>query len=360
MVLLIAVILCYVGLIILFIVSTKKVKVLPNYDSQPEICFSIVVPFRNEAANLPSLLKSIEKLKYPVENFEVILVDDESEDNFQLPTSNFQIKLIPNQRTSNSPKKDAIQTAISQAKYDWILTTDADCVVTENWLVDLNQFIQTHQKEMVCGPVLFKQTKGFLQDFQQIELLSLQEVTIGSFGLHQPFMCNGANFAYTKTLYKKLNGFEGNDTIASGDDVFLLQKAIKYHPEKVGFLKKSGYFVQTNAASSWKELFYQRVRWAGKSTNYSSRFGQLVALVVLLGNSALIAIIFEFFFGHFEYTPLLLLKVAADYILAKQAAQFYQVRLNNVLLTAFVYPFFSSAVAFYSLFGKYQWKGRKF
>lgn len=360
MMVLLIVLFCYVVLIVLFIISSKKVKTLSVSPSNPSNCFSIVVPFRNEADNLPILLQSIENLNYPKENFEVILVDDESENKFQIPNSNFQIKLIPNERNSNSPKKDAIQTAIKQAKFDWILTTDADCVVTENWLVDLNQFIQTHQKEMVCGPVLFKQTKGFLQDFQQIELLSLQAVTIGSFGLHQPFMCNGANFAYTKTLYKKLNGFEGNDTIASGDDVFLLQKAIKYHPEKVGFLKKSGYFVQTNAATSWKELFYQRVRWAGKSTNYSSRFGQLVALVVLLGNSALIAIIFEFFCGHFEYTPLLLLKVAADYILVKQAAQFYQVRLNNVLLTAFVYPFFSSAVALYSLFGSYQWKGRKF
>jgi hypothetical protein len=28
----------------------------------------------------------------------------------------------------------------------------------------------------------------------------------------------------TKSLFQELNGFQGNDTIASGDDVFLLQK----------------------------------------------------------------------------------------------------------------------------------------
>jgi hypothetical protein len=36
-------------------------------------------------------------------------------------------------------------------------------------------------------------------------------------------MCNGANLAYKKSLFQELN-VQGNDTIASGDDVFLLQK----------------------------------------------------------------------------------------------------------------------------------------
>jgi|GEM_PF-5215253 len=37
--------------------------------------------------------------------------------------------MINNIRTSNSLKKDAISIAIPFAKYEWIITTDADCVV---------------------------------------------------------------------------------------------------------------------------------------------------------------------------------------------------------------------------------------
>jgi hypothetical protein len=59
--------------------------------------------------------------------------------------------------------------------------------------------------------------------FQQLDLVSLQGATIGSFGIGKGFMCNGANLAYKKSLFQELNGFR-NDTIASGDDVFLLQK----------------------------------------------------------------------------------------------------------------------------------------
>lgn len=357
---LLSILFIYASLLMLFIVGTSEVKVLPFSESKSEICFSIVVPFRNEAANLPTLLQSIENLNYPTDLFEVILVDDDSSDGYKVASYGFRVLTVENDRKSNSPKKDAIQTAIHQSSFDWIVTTDADCIVPENWLLDLNNYIQAKQKDMVCGPALFKKGSGFLYDFQQIELLSLQAVTIGSFGLQQPFMCNGANFAYSKSLFERLNGFEGNNTIASGDDVFLLQKAVKYAPAQVGFLLKSDFVVQTNAATSWNELFQQRVRWAGKSTEYSSLFGKMVALVVLLGNVAFIVALLGFIFGRYECAFILFIKVLVDYLLARRTAVFYKKQLKSIFLTALIYPFFSSAVALYSLFGSYQWKGRRF
>jgi hypothetical protein len=58
------------------------------------------------------------------------------------------------------------------------------------------------------------------------------------------FMCNGANFAYTKSLFEDLSGFDGNNTIASGDDVFY-KKAIAKYPEKVHYLKSKNTIVTT-------------------------------------------------------------------------------------------------------------------
>jgi hypothetical protein len=52
--------------------------------------------------------------------------------------------------------------------------------------------------------------------------MSLQGATMGSF---VRFMCNGA-FAYTKSLFEDLSGFDGNNTIASGDDVFFYKKLL--------------------------------------------------------------------------------------------------------------------------------------
>ncbi len=81
----------YVILLFLFCVAFKKVKRFSPSLKEPKHSFSIVVPFRNEAHNLPQLLKSIEQLNYPIEKFEVILVDDESSDGYRVSSYGFRV-----------------------------------------------------------------------------------------------------------------------------------------------------------------------------------------------------------------------------------------------------------------------------
>lgn len=270
--------------IIALIYGFTKVNSFEYLGLQPKTKFSIIVPFRNEAENLPKLLDSFSKLNYPADFFEVILVDDDSNFKFQIPDSKFQISIIDNIRVSNSPKKDAISTAIRVVKNDWIITSDADCIVHKNWLSALDNYIQLHKVSMIAGAVSYHCENSFLHHFQQLDLASLQGATIGSFGLKKGFMCNGANFAYTKSFFQKLNGFDGNDGIASGDDVFLLQKAMARFPEKVHYLKSRNHIVFTKPLDDWKSLFHQRVRWASKTSSYQSRFGIGLGLVVFGGN----------------------------------------------------------------------------
>ena len=263
------VVLVYVATIASLIYGFTKVNSFDYLGLKPKTKFSIIVPFRNEAENLPILLNSFSKLNYPNNLFEIILVDDDSEERLQIADFSpekfrEQILVIKNNRVSNSPKKDAISTAISKTKNDWIITTDADCIVNENWLLTLDNYIQNQDVSMIAGAVTYDCNDSFLHHFQQLDLASLQGATIGSFGLGKGFMCNGANFAYTKSFFLELNGFDGNDTIASGDDVFLLQKAIANNPEKVHYLKSKNNIVITKPLNDWKSLFYQRVRWASK------------------------------------------------------------------------------------------------
>ena len=63
--------------------------------------------------------------------------------------------------------------------------------------------------------------------------MSLQGATIAGFALRNPFLCNGANMAYKKELFTNLHGFEGNNNLASGDDIFLLEKATKKYKKQV-------------------------------------------------------------------------------------------------------------------------------
>ncbi len=357
----------------LLIYGFSKVRSFESNGLLPKTKFTIIVPFRDEAENMPKLLNSFSKLNYPSDLFEVILVDDASDFRFQILDAcgsglakhfRFNISIIDNIRESNSPKKDAISTAIQFVKTDWIITTDADCTVKENWLLTLDNYIQNHEVLMISGAVTYYCENLFLHHFQQLDLASLQGATIGSFGLGKGFMCNGANFAYTKSLFEELDGFDGNDKIASGDDVFLLQKAIAQFPEKVHYVKSDATIVTTKPMNDWKSLFYQRVRWASKTSSYQSKFGIGLGLVVFGGN---LCCMIGMMYWILDLIPLqniislLILKFTIDAILIYKANHFLtRKRMCYLIFGSLLYPFFSTSVALYSLFGKYEWKGRQF
>ncbi len=347
----------------------KKVLQYETDEISPKTTFSIVVPFRDENENLPGLLHSFSQLDYPRDLFEIVFVNDDSQDDSveiieNFPALSFPFQIINNQRKSNSPKKDAISTAVNHVKNDWIITTDADCFVNPDWLKILDDYIQNHNAEMIVGAVSYFANDSFLQQFQLMDLMSLQGATVGSFGVGKPFMCNGANFAYTKNLFEKINGFDGNNGIVSGDDVFLLQKAIKKFPEKVHYLKTDENIVLTKPVNDWKTLFHQRVRWASKSVSYENGYGKMLALAVFAGNLAIVLSFLLTLFSLFSFWNwylLFALKIFVDAFLLFPTGKFLKpASIKFYLLSNLFYPFFSVAVAVYSLFGKYEWKGRRF
>lgn len=361
----------YVVFILQLILGFDKVKTFVKTDEKPSTKFSIIVPFRNEEKNLPKLLKSISNLNYPKELFEIIMVDDFSTDaservyiKWRMENGLIETTLLENLRLSNSPKKDAISRAIPILKQDWVVTTDADCTVNKNWLLTLDNFIQKNKAAMVVGAVVYKTKNNWFHQFQQLDLLSLQGTTIGSFGIGKPFMCNGANFAYTKKLFNEIGGFGGNNKMASGDDVFLLQKALKNHADKVHYLKNTDTIVKTKPENDLYKLFMQRVRWASKTTGYSGYYSKSLAVVVLAMNALIVASFGLRVSGFMEWETLLIafvIKYFVDYLLLLKSNQYLRKgKFIFPLASSLVYPFFCSLVGIYSLFGSFTWKGRSF
>ncbi|HSD13054.1 MAG TPA: glycosyltransferase [Flavobacterium sp.] len=356
----------YVFFIGLLIWGFSKVNYFQKTSPEKKTGFSVVIPFRNEAHNLPDLLQSLSQLNYPKDQFEVIFVDDESKDDsvrvinrWRMENPWVHLTILDNVRVSKSPKKDAITRAVTIAKHNWIITTDADCIVQKDWLSVYDACIQNSGAEMIAGAVKFPTKGGLLSHFQQMDLLSLQGASIGSFGLNEAFMCNGANFAYTKTLFSDLKGFHGNNHIASGDDVFLLQKAIANFPEKVHYLKNSDVVVTTKPEKSWFKLFKQRVRWASKASAYQSDFAKGLAIMVFVANFFLVLAVLLMAFGIMDWQFLLalfLVKFVVDFILMYQANRFLKMRMYSVVVSGLIYPFFSTFVALYSLVGGFEWK----
>ncbi|WP_284652745.1 glycosyltransferase family 2 protein [Flavobacterium terrisoli] len=361
----------YLILMAQLILGYDKVKAFKRTDIEPKTAFSIIVPFRNEEKNLPRLLQSFSKLNYPYKLIEIVMVDDFSTDSservcikWRLDHEFLDTTLLENLRLSNSPKKDAIGRAVPIIKHDWIITTDADCTVNENWLLTLDDYIQKNNPEMIVGAVKYKTKNNWFHRFQQMDLLSLQGTTIGSFGIGKPFMCNGANFAYTKKLFHEIGGFEGISKNASGDDVLLLQKATKNHLDKIHYLKNNDSIVKTKPENDLFKFFMQRVRWASKTTGYQSGYAKFLAVIVLLMNVSLVAGFVLALIGKLDWRMLLGLfsaKYLIDYwLLYKTNKYILKGKWILPLATSVIYPLYSSLVGIYSLFGSFTWKGRQF
>lgn len=362
----------YVIIISVLCFAYQKVKLFKPIYGNPTSRFSIIVPFRNEAKNLEALLSSIYAIDYPKSLFEVIFVDDDSEDDsveiikrYVRKNKLTKISIIKNIRHSNSPKKDAIQTAISQAKFEWINTTDADCVVPSLWLKAFDVFIKSQAPKLIVAPVTYNVSNTILDNFQLHDFLSLQTATVGGFGIGNPFLCNGANLCYSKSIFKELKGFEGNNTIASGDDLFFMEKVAKKNPKDIHFLKSEDAAVYTNPEATLNSLFNQRVRWASKTSAYSNVFSKILAFIVLLMNASLVVCFVFTLLGLLPWQILsvfFVIKFSIDFFFILRSSTFF--KQNNSLLkyplNSLIYPFFVVAVSFYSMFFKYQWKGRSF
>lgn len=342
--------------------------------SAPKTHFSIVIPYRDEADNLPRLFSSILKLEYPVEMFEILAVNDASQDHsealwrkFGKENPELQVHLLENVRRSGSPKKDAIEEAISVSQGEYIITTDADCELPENWLREMNTVLCRTNAAAVAAPVALKNGDSkmtFLRGFQELEILSLQAVTIGGFGVNIPLMCNGANFCYSKKAFYEVNGFEGNDEHAGGDDIFLLEKFYGKGLKTI-FLKSTSAIVRTNAAQNWSSLISQRIRWAAKAGGYQNPYSKGLGLLVFSMNFLLIIVaagtagkIFPVWLLSFMF----LAKFNMDFIFILKSAQFFgrERTMKHYFLSSIFYPFFSSFVALSSFFKGFEWKGRKF
>ncbi len=190
--------------------------------------------------------------------------------------------------------------------------------------------------------------------------------TAGSFYFGLPFLCNGANLAYDKDAFIKVQGFANNDHIASGDDHFLLEKFQETFKNKISYLRSPNAIVTTQPQELWSTFIAQRTRWAAKSSAYTFWFSKLMGLLVvsvnLMSGLGLIYLAFAKAETQSLIIIALLLKIIADGILIATEAQFYKKLpyLKWYPTVMICYPFLSTYIAIKSLTSSYQWKGRDY
>lgn len=337
----------------------------------PKTRFSVLVPFRNEEDNLPELLHSFLNLNYPNSLFQIILINDDSTDFSEkiitdfIAKNNINIQLIQTIRHSKSPKKDALLTGVKKSNFEWIVTTDADCVLPPDWLLSFDSRIQNKEVVFCCGPILYSSNKSILENFQQFDGLSLQTVTFGSFGLGNPILANGANLAFKKSAFFAVNGFKGNNHLASGDDIFLLEKMKTHFPGKIGFLKSVKALVITKPQKTKTALLEQRIRWASKTSQQKNLLSLNLGILVFISQLIVVFLPVFIFFQPKLFilgVALLFLKFIFDFQFIYQSARVFNVKINvfSFLIPFLMYPSLIISLVLKSFQGNFSWKDRDY
>jgi cellulose synthase/poly-beta-1,6-N-acetylglucosamine synthase-like glycosyltransferase len=360
----------YCSLILLYRYWLQKLKpVTVNPSFMPSVTFTVLIPARNEEKNIAACLQSMQQLNYPKALVEIIVIDDFSEDSTAaVVQQSSTVKLVQlkdsiTQRI-NSYKKKAIEIGIQHSTGDYIVTTDADCTVPENWLLNFAWMIEQQQSEFIAAPVAMKEESSFIKLFQSLDFLSLQGITAASVGAGFHSMCNGANLCYSKKAFAAVNGFKDVDHIASGDDMLLMYKVQQQFPGKVQYCYSPGSIVLTDPVETVKDFLSQRIRWASKADKYNDKRIFWVLLLVYLFNFFLLTLLIAGFFKKEVWILLLaalFAKTITELIFLIPVASFFR-KQSLMIWFPLLQPFhiiYTVVAGWLGKFGTYEWKGRE-
>lgn len=348
----------------LFILSRglKRASSVVNNDDQPFV--SIVVPARNEEANIETCLRHLMQQSYPENCYEVIIVNDHSEDRTcDIVTrfaSNRIVLLHSNGREGVSPKKAALHTGIMACRGEIIFTTDADCRVPYRWIETMVSRFDA-DTAVVASWLVVKETTTLISKVEALDSFGFVLVGAAAFGLDKPFLANGANLAYRKQVYLEVNGFDDIGQFGSGDDDLLLQKIIRQTSWKCVFADSVDACVITGANTTLRGFWQQRLRWASKAAAYP----RIIVLAEIWIYLFFVLLFFSLLIAPFLAPALFaapLIKFSADFLFLNKSAKRLGIRTNftHFLLAEIIQVLYILTVGVAANWGRYRWKERTY
>lgn len=324
--------------------------------------FSIIIPMRNEEANVRSVLEDVMQQKGEGFVFEVIVVDDHSTDQSVAVVEEIKAR-FSNVRCvkleEKTGKKAAIDLGISSAQYPWIITVDADVRLKENWLYTLsNEACSLY--DLYILPVELTNSGSVKNNWQIIENESLIALTAATAVINEGVMCNGANLMFTKTAYEEAKHIRKDEQWASGDDLFLLEAIKRKDKTRICFVPEQSVIAQTEVSDHWLQ---QRLRWAGKTKRVKDTTTWLLGAYFAAMNLLVLVIWTLAIIGKLDIREALvfhLIKMWIDLFWIKPMRLFFAHprRLVWRCLFFFCFPFYFVFIATASLFATPTWKGR--
>ena len=235
----------------------------------PDEGVSVIICARNESDHLRRNLPLI--LQQDFSPLEVIVVDDHSTDTSVKILLDFQkkssiLRVVSIKAPTLPGKKEALALGIAQAKYRWLLLTDADVAPASNQWVSRMCAAIAKNTSIVLGYGPYMADKGFLNLFIRFEAFwtALQYLSFARAGI--PYMGVGRNLMYEKPIFLQADGFRSHGDLASGDDDLFVGKVA--HASNTTLCIDPDSFAYSAAKKSFSEYFRQKKRHLSTATRY--------------------------------------------------------------------------------------------
>lgn len=292
----------FLGVIFFVLSSNYKRDYLKRIETEKSEKFiSVIIPAKDEEKNIAKTLADVLEQNYPVDSYEVILVNDRSEDktkeiaeSFQEKYKQLKVLTLTEKSETLSGKQNALDKGIKFASGEIILITDADCIVGKNWVRSMAKFFADEDTGIVVGKTeILIEGKGKLIDkFQSMVhrmLMDIAQVPI-IFGFYTSGM--GNNMAFKKSIYLELGGYEGLGNSILDDEILVRGIAQKGYKVAAAFSRNS--VVDTHPMPTWGKVLKQHKRWIVGGLNLFTPTGWsiyalyfiniLTILLILTGN----------------------------------------------------------------------------
>ena len=316
---------------------------------------SVIIPFRNESENLPGLIQAINQLKvFPKE---IIFVNDHSEDDFEVLFEKLQIPIpfkILNLKSPNQGKKSALRLGIDDAEGSFILTWDADILVSPNYFISLSK---VPQSDLLILPVSMP-GNTFQELFFELDYQYLNALNAGISGNLNPIVASGANLLFNKEIFLEIDSIESHIDTPSGDDAFLLQD-FKLNDQKIELAFKKDLIVKTKPPSNWNDFFQQRLRWIGKSSKVADRSANIIGVLGLMYHLGF-WLLFLTDISWNQIVWVVIFKISLDFLVFLPYLSILRRKRILLLVPIFsvLYPIYMLMILVTTLFYEPEWKGR--
>jgi len=329
---------------------------------------SVIVPARNEEVNIEETLQSLAQQIYPIEKIQVVLVNDRSTDQtsgimskYAEGYSHFKKIDINDLPTGISPKKNAINTGIMETNGDIIITTDADCTHSPNWITNLVKYFEP-DIGLVAGLTVFtKNQNSLIHRLHALDFLSHSFIGAGAIGAGDGMNCTGANLAYRRKAYMELQGYGDKKHMVSGDDEFFLHRLIQNGKWNVVHTSEEDLTVYSKPPKALKDILHQRSRWGSKGIYYPLKIkfvaSGIFTYYLMLVLSPLIVLTSSLNISIYLFC--VFIKILSDLMVISKGCKVFRLKLpiRDFILLSLIHPLLIIVTAIQGHFFPFQWKG---